>query len=139
MPEDYKLFFPVHRKKCVREEDIPKKPSLILEKVPSIVKEEPIFRPKVSVEEIIEPTIMKEPDLIEKIISEVSPEEMKEIIIEEKEEIEEKIEVEETMVFDEEEEEEEEVEPSDVVHEDEDEEEATDISKMEAYTEVEAN
>ncbi|XP_071569302.1 cilia- and flagella-associated protein 20 [Temnothorax nylanderi] len=139
MPEDFKLFFPVHRKKCVREEDVPKKPSLILEKVPSIVKEEPIIEPEVLIEETIEPpTITEELDLIEETIPEMRPEEAEKIIVkkdeeqerekeekeeeekEEEEEEEEEAEVEETVVFDEDEE----VEPTDIIHEDENEEEA---------------
>ncbi|XP_024874147.1 cilia- and flagella-associated protein 20-like [Temnothorax curvispinosus] len=148
MPEDFKLFFPVHRKKCVREEDVPKKPSLVLEKVPSIVKE-PIIEPEVLVEKTIEPpTITEELDLIEETIPEMRPEEAEKIIVkkdeeqerekEEKEEEkeEEEAEVEETVVFDEDEE----VELTDIIHEDENEEEAIDILKFEEdYTENEAD
>ncbi|XP_071648619.1 cilia- and flagella-associated protein 20 [Temnothorax longispinosus] len=149
MPEDFKLFFPVHRKKCVREEDVPKKPSLVLEKVPSIVKE-PIIEPEVLVEKTMEPpTITEELDLIEETIPEMRPEEAEKIIVKkdeeqerekeeekEEEEEEEEAEVEETVVFDEDEE----VELTDIIHEDENEEEAIDILKFEEdYTENEAD
>ncbi|XP_018055073.1 PREDICTED: cilia- and flagella-associated protein 20-like [Atta colombica] len=79
MPEEFKLFLPMHRKKCVREEDVPKKPSVILEKVPSV--EIPI-EPE---EEILEPPVVQKPDLIEKAIPE-RVEEVKEIITKKDEE-----------------------------------------------------
>nr|XP_012222736.1 PREDICTED: cilia- and flagella-associated protein 20-like [Linepithema humile] len=83
IPEDFKLFFPMHRKKCVREETVPKKPSVTPEKIPSIVvAEEPISEPKL-VEETIKPTIPIELDLIKKEISELRPEEIKEITVQE--------------------------------------------------------
>ncbi|XP_011700317.1 PREDICTED: cilia- and flagella-associated protein 20-like [Wasmannia auropunctata] len=134
MPEDFKLFFPVHLKKCVREEDVKKKPSLVPEKVPFI--KEPTIEPEVLVEEIIEPpTITKEPDLIEEVLPEVPPEEVEQVIVErdeeereeerederEEEREEEEAEVEETVVDEEEEE-----EPTDI-REDEDEEEAIEM------------
>ncbi|XP_077277098.1 cilia- and flagella-associated protein 20 isoform X2 [Temnothorax americanus] len=147
MPEDFKLFFPVHRKKCVREEDVPKKPSLVLEKVPSIVKE-PIIEPEVLIKETIEPpTITEELDLIEETIPEMRLEEAEKIIVkkdeeherekeEEEKKEEEEAEVEETVVFDEDKE----VEPTDIIHEDENEEEAIDILKFEEnYTENKAD
>ncbi|XP_011862680.1 PREDICTED: cilia- and flagella-associated protein 20-like [Vollenhovia emeryi] len=168
MPEDFKLFFPVHRKKCVREGDVLKKPSLVPEKVPSIVKEEPIIEPEVLVEETIEPpTITKEPDLVEETMPDVPLEKVEKIIVEEVEEKEEEEEEEELEDEEEQEDEEEkekeeleeeeeeeeaeveetvvfdeekEVEPADVTRKEEDEEEVTDTSKLEEdYTEDEAN
>ncbi|XP_028048587.2 cilia- and flagella-associated protein 20, partial [Monomorium pharaonis] len=65
MPEDFKLFFPVHRKKCVRE-DVLKKPSFVPEEVP-FMKEPPI-----------------EPE--EEIITEEAKEKIEEEIEEEEEE-----------------------------------------------------
>ncbi|KAL0113645.1 hypothetical protein PUN28_012646 [Cardiocondyla obscurior] len=89
MPEDFKLFFPVHQTKCVRERDVSKKRSLISKKVPSIVKE-PIIESEMLADETMESTIItKETDLIEKIISEVSPEEVDKIIVKDEKEREE--------------------------------------------------
>ncbi|XP_011634368.1 cilia- and flagella-associated protein 20-like, partial [Pogonomyrmex barbatus] len=70
MPEDFKLFFPLHRKKCVREEKV----------LPIVVAKESIIEPEVSVEETIEPLISKEPDLIEKEMIEMRLEKVEKII-----------------------------------------------------------
>ncbi|XP_029673902.1 cilia- and flagella-associated protein 20-like, partial [Formica exsecta] len=80
--EDYKLFFPIHRKKCVREERVLKKPSVVLEKVPPVITEEPTIKAEVQMEEMIEPPIPKEEvkDLIEEVVSE----KIEEIIVEDK-------------------------------------------------------
>ncbi|XP_018393246.1 PREDICTED: cilia- and flagella-associated protein 20-like, partial [Cyphomyrmex costatus] len=90
MPEDFKLFLPVHQKKCVREKDVPKKPSLTLEKILST--EAATVEPEV--EKIIEPPITKEPDLIEEAILKVHAEEIEEIIAEKEEKNEEEEEAE---------------------------------------------
>ncbi|KYN30039.1 hypothetical protein ALC57_00482 [Trachymyrmex cornetzi] len=153
MPEEFKLFLPMHRKKCGREEDVPKKPSLIL-KVPSV--EVPTIEPEV--EEILEPLITKEPDLIEEAIPDVRMEEVEKIVTEKDEEKErqkkeakgeaEEIEKAEEEAKKEEEEikdeetvvdEEEKVEPAVTIREYEVEEENEDIyiSKLEGYTEDE--
>ncbi|XP_070172107.1 cilia- and flagella-associated protein 20 [Polyergus mexicanus] len=78
--EDFKLFFPIHRKKCVKEERVPKKPSVVLEKVPSVITEEPIIEAEVQIKEMIEPSIPKEE--VKDLIEEVVPEKIEEIIVE---------------------------------------------------------
>ncbi|EFN61152.1 UPF0468 protein CG5343 [Camponotus floridanus] len=80
--EDFKLFFPIHRKKCVREERVPKKP-----RVPSIITKEPIIETEVKVEEMIESPIISEEPLVKDLIEEAVPEEIEEIITEKDEKV----------------------------------------------------
>lgn len=103
IPEDFKLFFPMHRKKCVREKTVLEKPSVTPEKIPSIVMDEPISEQKLVVETIESP-IPIELDLIKKEISEVRPEEIKEMIVSEDRDVKEEAEIEdeeEAVVLDE--------------------------------------
>ncbi|XP_026826712.1 FK506-binding protein 5 [Ooceraea biroi] len=109
MPEDFKLFLPVHRKKCIREERVPEV------EVPSVSAEPSIYEAEVPVEEILEPPrIPEEPVLIEEVAPEVHREEEEKIIVEEEKEKEEE----------EAEEEEEEVEEKEEEMEEKEEEEA---------------
>ncbi|XP_020287327.1 cilia- and flagella-associated protein 20-like [Pseudomyrmex gracilis] len=70
LPEDFKLFFPVHRKKCVREEMVLKKPSIVPEPPPIVAEELPV---EPEIEKPIE-MISEEIDLAE-VVSEMYPEE----------------------------------------------------------------
>ncbi|XP_011154839.2 cilia- and flagella-associated protein 20 [Harpegnathos saltator] len=91
MPEEFRLFFPVHRKKCVRE--VLKKPAVELEKPPFVIEKTPSIEPEIPEEKPIEePEISKEevePDLRAEEIIDLEDEE------EERFEEEEKVEAEE--------------------------------------------
>ncbi|XP_014475843.1 PREDICTED: cilia- and flagella-associated protein 20-like [Dinoponera quadriceps] len=77
LPEDFRLFFPVHRKKCVREE-VPKIPSVELEKPPSIERTPSIETEITEEKPIKEPEIPKDEAEPEEPFEE--PEEAKEVV-----------------------------------------------------------
>lgn len=85
MPEDFKLFFPVHRKKCVREEAKFEEPKVISETIPpAVVAEPPIFETELSEDEI--PAVITERDLVEELTPEIPREEIEGISLKEEEE-----------------------------------------------------
>lgn len=115
LPEDFKLFFPVHRKKCVREEMVLKKPSIVPEPPPIVAEELPV---EPEIEKPIE-MISEEIDLAE-VVSEMYPEEEEMYYEEEeiyREEEEEEEEEEREKEEDREEEEEEEIKETEEVEE----------------------